>query len=514
MTHRDDALMAIDWAPYLSEPGQAGRAVLSAAFNRWLANTAMAMDRGTARRFDQDGHLHLDAQPISKAMVSGYYGREIPDYRRLGLEPNRMYRLLRHPDELAKAAATFTGKPLLIVHKPVVATDHARALTIGAVGGPVTWDGDKLRAPLVVWDQDGIDGIEDNTRRQLSAGYRYTPDMTPGTWNGQAYDGVMRDIMGNHVALVPEGRAGPDIVVGDAIPAPLDLFTIHKEPTPMATSAAKQPSPTALLASGVLRAFIYPRLKAGMALDIAPVLVNVTGKTWKNDKPRILKAVKPLLAGKMAQDAEPDMDELGGMLNTIDMPAEQEAAATPTAPTGGQAIGDKVAALLEGKVSPEDLAAVLALLGDNPAGVAGDEPPAGGVLPNPPKQPLPMTKQAMDAALVAHGATVEQATIARLNAITVAREAVRPVVGTVAMDAATSAADVYRFALGQMGVAMDGIADENLKPMFDSLKVAQDKLRAQAPGGRPAGGHAPHMAVDAAAAKSFEDRFGTLPRRM
>ncbi|MCV5420626.1 DUF2213 domain-containing protein, partial [Escherichia coli] len=32
------------------------------------------------------------------------------------------------------------------------------------------------------------------------------------------YDGVMRDIVGNHVALVTEGRAGSDVVVGDSIP--------------------------------------------------------------------------------------------------------------------------------------------------------------------------------------------------------------------------------------------------------------------------------------------------------
>lgn len=41
--------------------------------------------------------------------------------------------------------------------------------------------------------------------------------MTPGVHEGQPYDGVMRDIVGNHVALVIEGRAGSDVVVGDSI---------------------------------------------------------------------------------------------------------------------------------------------------------------------------------------------------------------------------------------------------------------------------------------------------------
>ena len=40
--------------------------------------------------------------------------------------------------------------------------------------------------------------------------------MTPGDYEGDPYDGIMRDIVGNHVAKVKEGRAGPDVCVGDS----------------------------------------------------------------------------------------------------------------------------------------------------------------------------------------------------------------------------------------------------------------------------------------------------------
>ena len=73
-----------------------------------------------------------------------------------------------------------------------------------------------LKAELAVWDAEAIEGIEDDSNRELSAGYRYRADMTPGSVNGEPYDGVMRDIMANHQALVPEGRAGPDVIVGDS----------------------------------------------------------------------------------------------------------------------------------------------------------------------------------------------------------------------------------------------------------------------------------------------------------
>ena len=42
--------------------------------------------------------------------------------------------------------------------------------------------------------------------------------MTTGTYDGVEYDGVMRDIIGNHVALVEVGRAGSDVVVADSNP--------------------------------------------------------------------------------------------------------------------------------------------------------------------------------------------------------------------------------------------------------------------------------------------------------
>ncbi|TIU03129.1 MAG: DUF2213 domain-containing protein, partial [Mesorhizobium sp.] len=61
------------------------------------------MDRNSVRSFDQDGHLRVEMTPISKANICPYYGREIPDFEALALDPERIYRLYRDADELAKA---------------------------------------------------------------------------------------------------------------------------------------------------------------------------------------------------------------------------------------------------------------------------------------------------------------------------------------------------------------------------------------------------------------------------
>lgn len=175
----------------------------------------LAFDFASSRAYDADGHLRVTQTPISMAAVSPYLGSEIPEHRALGLDPNKVYHLLRDPDELEKAAASFAGKPLLYGHVPVTADDHDHLSTVGAISNP-TWRAPKLYADLSCWTRQAIDGIESNTQKQLSASYRYKAVMTPGTFNGVRYDGKMTGISGNHVALVPVGRNGADCVVQDA----------------------------------------------------------------------------------------------------------------------------------------------------------------------------------------------------------------------------------------------------------------------------------------------------------
>lgn len=186
--------------------------------NGYAGDSALAFDRATVRSFDKDGRLHIEVTPISKANICPYYGREIPNSRSLGLQPDKVYYLLRDPKELAKAALTFNNIPLLNEHIPVTAADPQKMAVVGSTGTDAEFDGTYLKNSLVVWDADSIAGIETDEKKELSSAYRYVADMTPGVHEGQPYDGVMRDIVGNHVALVIEGRAGSDVVVGDSLP--------------------------------------------------------------------------------------------------------------------------------------------------------------------------------------------------------------------------------------------------------------------------------------------------------
>lgn len=184
-----------------------------------MKDVRFAFDKASVRRYDADGMLHVSRTPISKANVCIYYGREIPDSEALGLEPDKAYRLLRDPEELRKAVSTFNNKPILNRHIGVSVVNPPKDAIIGSTGEVADFDGTYLSNSMVIWDVESIMGIETERQKENSSSYRYRLDMTPGEYEGEAYDGVMRDIVCNHVAIVPSGRAGSDVFVYDSKPS-------------------------------------------------------------------------------------------------------------------------------------------------------------------------------------------------------------------------------------------------------------------------------------------------------
>lgn len=184
-----------------------------------MNDVRFAFDKSSVRRYDADGMLHVSSTPISKANVCVYYGKEIPDAEALGLIPEKAYRLLREPEELRKAVPTFNNKPILNQHIGVSVIDPPKDAIIGSTGESASFDGTYLKNSMVIWDVDSIMGIETERQKENSSSYRWRLDLTPGVYEGEAYDGVMRDIVCNHVAIVPSGRAGPDVFVYDSKPS-------------------------------------------------------------------------------------------------------------------------------------------------------------------------------------------------------------------------------------------------------------------------------------------------------
>jgi 8-oxo-dGTP pyrophosphatase MutT (NUDIX family) len=223
---RNKALMSKDSLPsfvvFEDSPPPADPETLKLAMDRCIEASSggekfiLAYDEESMRYYDQDGHLHVKRTPVSKANVCPYLGSEIPRADELGLQPDKIYHLLRDPEELKKGAPTLNGKPFLRKHIPVSSTDHPSYDVIGALGNEAEFEDPYLYNSVVIWPQKAIDGVDSGERREISSAYRYRPDMTPGTYKGVRYDGVMRDIIFNHACAIPEGRAGSDVAVADS----------------------------------------------------------------------------------------------------------------------------------------------------------------------------------------------------------------------------------------------------------------------------------------------------------
>lgn len=359
----------------------------------------LALDRATVRRIDQDGRLHVEISPISKANVCPYYGREIPNSEALGLLPDQVYMLLRDPVELAKAAESFNNIPLLNVHTPVSAMDPKKESVVGSTGTDATFTPPYLTNSLVIWDASAIAGIETGEQRELSSSYRYVADMTPGEFEGVPYDGRMTNIVGNHVALVPAGRAGADVAVGDSLPTEFTSMKKSNRAVAMRAAAGAYLRPI-LAQDGAI-----PQLKAIVKGNKKPEFVAMDIKSVfpkaEIDVPK-LTAVLQLAA----DEADEDKDDKGAEDEdeTEEERKEREAA--------------------EAKKKAED---------DEAASKKDED-----------------EKKANDAAIAAARKGGRDDALAEFRAIRQAEEAVRPLVGAVA--AMDSAEAVYRFALDQAGV--------------------------------------------------------------
>jgi len=438
----------------------------------------LAFDRASVRTVDQDGRLRVEITHISKAAVNPYRGDEIPDWERLGLDPNRVYFLLRDPDELARAAPSFNNIPLLSKHVPVTVDEPQKEFVVGATGSDAVFAAPYLDNSLVVWDAVAIAGIESRQQQELSSAYRYRADMTAGVYQGVPYDGVMRDIRGNHVALVEVGRAGPDVVVGDS-------NTLKPSEIPK-----MKYSKTAVAVAAGLRVYLRPKLAQDAALgDLGPLVKGLTAKNFASERPRLVRAVEGRFKGKLAQDA--DLSDLVEVIDAFSDPADPIVAGDEEDPETPPVAEDddlmaKMRDMISAKLGAEEAERIMQAIGE-PSGAEDSPPPFAG------KPDEPVSKPAMDAALAKATKEGENAAVARMTAIRTAEQECRPIIGDII--AQDSAEAVYKMALYAKGIDLTDTPPSAYRALV-KLALTQD----QTP-------KTPRVAMDSAAHKSFADRY-------
>jgi uncharacterized protein len=182
-----------------------------------------AFDRSSARSFDIDGRLKVRLAVLSQARVDRYLGSEIADGSKLGLDPAAEFLMYRPAAELARAVPSACGLPILSAHEPVDAVQFRPDLLIGSTLSDARFEAPHLLCSIAIWSADAIRDIETGKKGALSLGYHYEPDMRPGTApDGTRFDGVMRDIVANHLALVDVPRIGAAGYLADRAPRRLE----------------------------------------------------------------------------------------------------------------------------------------------------------------------------------------------------------------------------------------------------------------------------------------------------
>lgn len=158
---------------------------------------------------EEDYTIYLNV-PIARVGEQEYLPSE------LGLTGNDPVILYRPEEEVfaPEAIASFEGKIVTDEHPAdMVNADNASVLLKGVVLNVRRGQGDEadlLLADLIVYDRTLNEEIQ-NGKREISSGYYHDIEETEGRY-------YQRNIRGNHVAVVPAGRAGPRVSIKDAAP--------------------------------------------------------------------------------------------------------------------------------------------------------------------------------------------------------------------------------------------------------------------------------------------------------
>lgn len=166
------------------------------------------------KHVDHNGYWYIEKNPISRTGVFPYLGKQISDE----LDPDRVYQVYRPAEELfsPEAMASFKLMPLVDEHT-MLGKDYTPAEQKGiegVLGEKIERSGDMLTADIKIYSESLKDEIR-NGKKELSMGYFCDYDLKPGTYKGQHYDAVQRNLRGNHIALVDKGRMGHDVRVMD-----------------------------------------------------------------------------------------------------------------------------------------------------------------------------------------------------------------------------------------------------------------------------------------------------------
>ena len=207
----------------------------------------------------EDGTLVVESCPIARTGWMTYAVRDLPQEaaRRLGVDvsnPSANIDLYRAPQDVfaPEFLASLNGRPVTENHPPdFVTPDTFSKYALGHIqnvrkGDEPLDNGDwPIVADLIISGEPLVSKVLSKQLRELSLGYDYAVKRV-----GEQIRQV--GMMGNHLAVVPQGRAGDEVRINDA--APTQVLTVSPRAAPSEPEATKPPGPGARLAAQTVNA--------------------------------------------------------------------------------------------------------------------------------------------------------------------------------------------------------------------------------------------------------------------
>jgi hypothetical protein len=198
-------------------------------------NTYFAVDKFSLSNVTvtDEGYVIARNSNIARTGVQSYYAYELGLDKDSGIDPMKVIRLNRSPEEVfaPDSLKTLDRTPLTVDHPPKgVAADTWSKLVKGDVHGPRENGEFVTAAEIYIRSKDAVEAYRSG-KKELSIGYAFQLDMTPGTnHKGEAFDGSMKNIRGNHVAMVDSARCGSACRIADSNSTPTgdSIMTMQK----------------------------------------------------------------------------------------------------------------------------------------------------------------------------------------------------------------------------------------------------------------------------------------------
>lgn len=183
---------------------------------------------------DENGYVKFQNIPLSKSGVFPYLGSQLP--ASLGLAPDQIYMVYRPETELnnPETIESFKGVPWYSRHVMTgekFGVNPEEVGVYGSTGDNIEYRDGSLFGNLHLFAKSLKDSIKAGLK-ELSCGFACIYELVDGVSpDGKKYQVIQKEIRGNHLASVPEGRMGSEVSVAmDSLTFAIDNLKIEPKP--------------------------------------------------------------------------------------------------------------------------------------------------------------------------------------------------------------------------------------------------------------------------------------------